>query len=240
VCDLADTRVQDRPYWDDVPIQSILEMCKDGSLSAQAALTIKYQVPANRRDLLAAKLITTTHLREFWTMMRTTRSVISGSAALLFWVGLNEFQLGDMDIYTSTQNGYAVAAWFKSILGWLQVSKTENGYKIGKTRASGVERVIRLTDSGVYIDIVVSRGSSALLPIAKFWSTLLFNFVAADGAFCAYPHQMIERKGLISQSQQMDDEEETDRLVKKYKKRLFHNEYTHDDWDRPSRKAMPG
>jgi hypothetical protein len=222
--------VQDKHYWDELPILSIFDMISDGAIAPDIADTLQFVVPARRRDLLAASFMPERNVDEFWEMMRLTRSVVTGSAAVLFWKGMRHFEPGDLDIATNIDNGDVVVGWFKSRLGWEQVAESHHKYGRGGASTLGVERTIQLRRHGKYVDIIISKGSSALLSIANFWSTILLNFVSADGAYCAYPDQFRTYRGLVRQSQQWEDIRDTHLLIQKYDSRGMDHVFTIMEW----------
>jgi hypothetical protein len=179
---------------------------------------------------MAALFIPAEHIPSFWAMMKATKSVVSGSTALLFWLGLEAFKPNDLDVFTTASHVNSVCDWFKDVLGCEHVSETEEKYKEGGTFVSGVEKVVRVKNKGQFVDITVSRGSSALLPLANFWSTALRNFVTADGAYCAYPAQLWTTRGFIPALPQYKDPNATTHLVKKYKHRGVDNVYKFTEW----------
>jgi hypothetical protein len=166
----------------------------------------------------------------FWQMMRRTKSVMTGSTALLFWRGLNTFEPGDLDISTSYETADQVVDWFIRTLCWDRVSEDDHIYNEIPPEVSGIDRIIRLSNGLTSVDIIVSRGMSPLLPIADFWSTILRVFVAADGACCAYPDQMRASVGLLSQTQQRRSEESTLVMKEKYRKRGIRNVDSVEVW----------
>jgi hypothetical protein len=218
------------PYWDDVPILSLFDMSRAGAISSTFSNLVKHEVPLRRRDMITAMLVPMNKISNFWTMMTSTRSVLTGSTALLFWRGLHAFKPKDFDICTPSANHIEVVQWFTDEMGFQRVSEDDQEYNDIGPEITGIERIVRLRSGSTVVDIIVSRGSSALLPITDFWSTSLRNYVTADGACCAYPLQLRLNMGLISQTQRIRDDDITERLVQKYEDRGIMNVQSIDRW----------
>jgi hypothetical protein len=218
------------PSWNSLPLLTLEDVARPRPAMPHTLVLLENNNLARRRDNMAALFIPSEHVSSFWSMMRLTKSVVSGSTTLLFWLGLDFFKPGDLDIFTPLSNADSVCAWFREVLGWNHVSETKEKYKEGGTMASGVEKVVRMGNGDVWVDITISRGVSALLPIVNFWSTVLRNCVTADGAYCAYPGQLLTPRGFIPALPQYRTTGSTDHLVQKYERRSMDNVHSVGEW----------
>lgn len=163
-------------------------------------------------DLLAQFVTYPSDLRD---LMRSTRSVISGSVALWFICGgPASWFPSDCDVYTPIGQASSVVTFLKTRMGYtVDEDPTADGYRRleghGPSDASYPERqgeifVIRsLTrlvneNMGRYINIFESSTLSALQPIPRFWSTLQANYISADSLCVAYPFLTMNGKGCIT------------------------------------------
>ena len=62
----------------------------------------------------------------------------------------------------------------------------------------GIKDVRRFrTKTGRYVDIVRSPSDTPVMPLHSFWSTLVCNFLTADGCGCGFPAGTVYRKGFV-------------------------------------------
>ncbi|KAJ3531477.1 hypothetical protein NMY22_g8136 [Coprinellus aureogranulatus] len=111
-------------------------------------------------------------------IMRRTCTVLSGSA----------------------HDGYVVSGHEESLYNSDDIS-SDSDEDIPKSGLGiGIKTVFTLTHqvNGKKLNIIQSASSSPLVPIAFFHSTLVMNFVHADGLVCAYPDLTFNNIGLLS------------------------------------------
>ena len=133
------------------------------------------------------------------TIMRTTGAVVSGSFALKFLDQRATFAPGDVDCYVPIQGYHTFVTFLVAALGAEIVSEDDFRRQYGKPRPyrygnlTGIadRRVLRI--GKVVIDVICSTNSSPLFPIAKFHSTIVMNFLSADGFCIAYPVSVLLR-----------------------------------------------
>lgn len=58
--------------------------------------------------------------------------------------------------------------------------------------------VTKVTNGDVNIDVVESKSPSPFVPVFEFHTTVVMNFISADGFFSAYPSLTTERKALMN------------------------------------------
>ncbi|KIO00531.1 hypothetical protein M404DRAFT_963360 [Pisolithus tinctorius Marx 270] len=63
---------------------------------------------------------------------------------------------------------------------------------------SAIHSILTFSNGTHYIDVIVSRTSTALSPLFQFHSTAVMNFISADTIFCAYPNLTFDHRALIN------------------------------------------
>lgn len=152
---------------------------------------------------------------EFRDVMRSTRSVVSGSVALWFACGgPASWFPDDCDIYTPIGEVSSLLTYLKSHAGYTveedrsgDTSRRFDDYGLGDATYPGnqgdvsvVASVLRLVNinTGKRVDVVESSTVSALQPIPRSWSTLQANYISADNLCVAYPFLTLNRRGCIT------------------------------------------
>ncbi len=126
--------------------------------------------------------------------MRSHNVVISGSQALQFFLGATEWKPTDIDFYIPDTQ-------FESFLQHLIHAHSASvtlAYNPHYRTCGGIKRVMRLSTPYGSIDCVRSQSNCALVPITRFWTTVLMNWVGPDSCGCAYPSLTKQRRGLIA------------------------------------------
>lgn len=152
---------------------------------------------------------------DFITVMRRCSAVVSESVALAFFLGPFYIKPNDLDIYTPRDRAETLVSYLTVHEAYTLIPCTRGG-----DYSMGVHATYRLSKGDRYINVVQANGYSALLPICQFWSTILMNFVWADGYCCPYPSMLVEQRGLIHRS--FDDNGSALKLlplISKYNKR---------------------
>ncbi|KAJ7654015.1 hypothetical protein DFH06DRAFT_905008, partial [Mycena polygramma] len=108
--------------------------------------------------------------------------IISGSAALLMISDL-AFAPGDLDIYIpESQEDTAIQLCLKDF-----------GFRITQSKKSSygnnteIRTIHWLKKKKKKLNVMVVKGENAALAIFQFHSTIVMNFLSADGIYCAYP-----------------------------------------------------
>ncbi|KIN94092.1 hypothetical protein M404DRAFT_73349, partial [Pisolithus tinctorius Marx 270] len=129
-------------------------------------------------------------------------AVISGSLALHMVLPANScaWTPSDLDIY----NAKACLSHFHHALTFSECLLA--GYNvIRETRVdassynmSTIRSILTFSNGTHYIDVIVSKTSTALSPLFQFHSTAVMNFISADTIFCAYPNLTFNHCALIN------------------------------------------
>ncbi|KAJ7715755.1 hypothetical protein B0H16DRAFT_1238993, partial [Mycena metata] len=126
-------------------------------------------------------------------MLRTTRGVVSGSAALLMVSDLS-FEPGDLDIYVPASQDQTALALADKRLGY--------DLKRSSARTYGnnmeIKRVHVLMKGRKKLNIITTKGENAVAAIYNFHSTVVMNVLTASGLYCAYPTLTLERRGVAN------------------------------------------
>ncbi|KAJ7768501.1 hypothetical protein B0H16DRAFT_1308003 [Mycena metata] len=116
-------------------------------------------------------------------LLRTTRSIVSGSAALLMVSDL-EFEPGDLDIYSPLSQEESVMTIAEHRLGFLPTSsRTSVFYRSN----DAILKVHRLVKSRKSMNVVVVNSENPAAAVFHFHSTVVMNYLSAFGLYCAYP-----------------------------------------------------
>lgn len=128
--------------------------------------------------------------------MRMLGGVISGSFALSFILHNDGYQSlpGDLDIYVPNVYAKRFAAYLVEVEGYVHTDLPQEGYGLALSHG----RVIVLSRHGRRVDIIPSKNSCALYPVAQFWGTHLINYLSADSYCVAYPKLTLSHRGLLS------------------------------------------
>ncbi|TEB16196.1 hypothetical protein FA13DRAFT_1650826 [Coprinellus micaceus] len=149
-------------------------------------------------------------------MMRSTGAILSGSAALQvvspslswkpsdldFYCGFNDVQ--DV-IYCFAGESYEVSMAFdapydcKKFYTYAPASARPTNFEARFRSNSCIQKVYTLVhrESEITINVIQSRSPASAAPLAFFHSTLVMNFVSADGVVCAYPDLTLSSQGML-------------------------------------------
>ncbi|KAJ7044249.1 hypothetical protein C8F04DRAFT_896201, partial [Mycena alexandri] len=127
-------------------------------------------------------------------LLRTTRSIVSGSAALLMVTDL-EFVPGDLDIYMPlSQEEPAMAIVQRHMNFELVTSRMPRGYPDN----SGITKVHRLEKGARSMNIIIVQGEDPAIAIFHFHSTIVMNYLTGFGLYCAYPSLTLSDVGVVN------------------------------------------
>lgn len=165
--------------------------------------------------------------------MRATHSVVSGSVALAFVMGAN-WELKDLDIYTPRGEGcQAMLAHLIGKEGYtLQPQAAPETFDyLDDTAFSKILAVHKLSKivqvigedkhRTLSIDVIEAASPNAVIPIFRFHSTVVMNWITADSIFVTYPKLTFHHKGLINQKQGLESPVRENEWKDKYLKRGF-------------------
>ncbi|KAJ7441876.1 hypothetical protein FB451DRAFT_955794, partial [Mycena latifolia] len=126
-------------------------------------------------------------------MLKTTRSIISGSVALLMVTDLH-FEPGDIDIYVPTSQHDTALAIAERKLGfearWSNVPTYDNN--------SEIKTVVHLQKGEKWMNLIVVKGEEPTIAVFQFHSTLVMNYLTAFGLYCAYPTLTLKGLGVAN------------------------------------------
>lgn len=172
----------------------------------------------------------------FRDLMRETNTVVSGSTALAFALG-QDWGSKDLDLYTPF--GTPCAKILKYLI------KTE-GYNLDLEREGEIleheyfspetafhMRIVHKLKKTIYpnddetaepqvrrIDLIESSSASAVVPIFRFHSTAVMNWIGADYLFMTYPKLTMNMKSLVNETIRQPAEKE-EIWINKYSARGF-------------------
>ncbi|KAJ6509632.1 hypothetical protein DFH09DRAFT_1334137 [Mycena vulgaris] len=159
-------------------------------------------------------------------LLRTTRGIVSGSAALLMVADV-DFNPGDIDIYVPTSQIDTALALAEKRLGFKPVPFRVQGYAASQT----VNRVFYLIKGSKHMNIMVVRGEDPTVAIFQFHSTAVMNYLTAYGLYCAYPSLTKSKLSVANVSTLIGESGRRDRIeacFDKYRRRgiLVENDVT--------------
>ncbi|KAI9061415.1 hypothetical protein FKP32DRAFT_1540303, partial [Trametes sanguinea] len=131
----------------------------------------------------------------FRNTLRMLHGVISGSFALAFVSRNNtpEFEPADLDIYVGRSYAKRLASYLIQVEGYVPDDNDSHPYI-----SRGYTEVIGMSRGAVRVQVIQSETSSALYPLAHFWSSHVMNFLTADGFCVCYPAYTFQGRGLLS------------------------------------------
>ncbi|KAI0039441.1 hypothetical protein FA95DRAFT_1504173 [Auriscalpium vulgare] len=164
---------------------------------------------------------------QFREVLRSTRSVISGSFVVRFVMRRTEqgdMRVGDLDIYCPLSSASGVITYLEEDERYgpgINIThdpddELEEAYPI--SAISCVTRLYRESTQS-RIDVITSDTNSPLLPIRHFWCTLVTNYMSADGICLTHPKLTLDARGCIAPAQLGDVAIE--HAVEKYRARGF-------------------
>ncbi|KAJ3518796.1 hypothetical protein NMY22_g13503 [Coprinellus aureogranulatus] len=162
---------------------------------------VRYALKEKVNDLFARFHL---GVSQTWNTMRTTNTILSGSAVLQIIDGTG-WEIGDLDFYTPNDQYRRVLAWFKwwgyrviKAIAPRGDSATWMDAEYGANNCIAGVWVLEHEEYGTMVNVIRSTTSSPFAPLAFFHSTLVMNFISARGVVCAYPKLTLKRKGLMN------------------------------------------
>ncbi|KAJ7705913.1 hypothetical protein B0H16DRAFT_1223987, partial [Mycena metata] len=126
-------------------------------------------------------------------LLRITRGLISGSAALLMVTDM-EFHPGDLDIYVPASQDKTALSLAQKRLGYELKSSSARTYE----NNAEIKRVHLLVKGHNKINIITTKGENAAIAVFRFHSTVVMNILTAWGLYCAYPSLTLKGKGVAN------------------------------------------
>ncbi|KAJ7019104.1 hypothetical protein C8F04DRAFT_1276688 [Mycena alexandri] len=134
-------------------------------------------------------------------LLRMTRSIVSGSAALLMVSNL-DFEPGDLDIYSPLSQEETV----------LSIASLRLGFDLKGTRIprcypsnAAISTVHRLEKGQKSMNIIIVDSEDPVAAIFHFHLTVVMNYLTAFGLYCAYPTLTLSDYGVANLSAVLRD-----------------------------------
>ena len=158
---------------------------------------------------LIAPFTTQNGVHSFLSTLKSQKSGISGSITLYPMVSSNfggtnsnsnHWLPNDMDIYEPCTNKQfsPIIEYMMDVEGFKECGENIYTPDDRYTTSCGIKRIHRLYKKNLHIDIVTSATISTITPIFHFHSTVVFNWISADGFFSAYPKLTCAHHGLTN------------------------------------------
>ncbi|PIL36898.1 hypothetical protein GSI_00588 [Ganoderma sinense ZZ0214-1] len=199
------------------------------ALDAEVAAYWKHQLAT-----LAARFVE--HPQALLSTMQDYRVVFSGSAVLAALLRAR-WRPGDLDVYCPAEFFLAVVYHFANIQGYQLENPEVLGYEddeahpggppgwaLGYGGAPHIQSVAHMRKGDMEVDIIQSVTTSAIEPIAAFWTTAVQNFMSPKVFCMAYPTLTEQQCGLLAPVHLVDTELPPPRiieLIRKYERRNF-------------------
>lgn len=150
--------------------------------------------------------------------MGATRSIIAGSTVLPTIVNTN-FTPGDLDVYVLESGEIR-------IIDFLRYDMEFNADRTQSSAYSDVFPVLRvhwLVKGDHVVNVIVVPGDNAAISIFHFHSTVVMNFISANGVYCAYPDLTLNKRFYPNANLILADgsRQRTSRALAKYFERGF-------------------
>ena len=141
------------------------------------------------------------NLDRFDRVLRTCGAVVSGSAALRFFLPDEPWLPHDLDVYVPDRlfDTFVTVVANDPAIGLTPVPAPPQPERVSGTPGiRGIRTICRFrTRSNQNVDVIRSSMNSPITPINAFWSTLVMNFIAPDGCACGFPPGTLHRQGII-------------------------------------------
>lgn len=169
--------------------------------------------------------------RKLLRIMRQSKAIISGSAALLM-LHPGAFIPGDLDIYVTAAEAVGLVMDIVTSTSYTFTNSIQ--HKALDYKNTGGIRSVHLLEHTTLdkkIHIVVVTGKDPLLTVMQFDATLAMNFITPTGFGCAYPRLTMAKRGLANITSRISYGRPD--WLEKYKKRHFKIERRLENFDEP-------
>ncbi|KAJ7029814.1 hypothetical protein C8F04DRAFT_962484 [Mycena alexandri] len=146
-------------------------------------------------------------------LLRSTRGVLSGSAALLMVTNLS-FAPGDLDFYMPASQEQTSLAMAGKRLGFTLRRSSARTYE----NNMDIKRVHELVKGQKKMNIIVTKGENAVAAIFQFHTTVVMNMLTAAGLYCAYPDLTLKSWGVANLTVLLKDSSSSRRTRACYEK----------------------
>ncbi|KAI9067820.1 hypothetical protein FKP32DRAFT_1672789 [Trametes sanguinea] len=156
------------------------------------------ELVARQVDVISWIVTDVTRLR---AVLRDTSAIVAGDVALvLFEHGALHGPTIHADIYTPHGEILPLITHLTRFEFYHSVGQYRVPHEEAKESLNylvGTSQVVYLKRGAVQIRLIESSTIASSSPLTSVWTTLLMNFVTADGALCAYPGLTFRGRGLI-------------------------------------------
>ncbi|KAJ7195570.1 hypothetical protein C8J57DRAFT_1104634, partial [Mycena rebaudengoi] len=121
-----------------------------------------------------------------FSILAATRSVVSGSLPLAVISG-GRFVPQDLDIYVPATQERALLSLLLEHFGLSEVKFYSFSSRYDDCFAVKSSRWLTSGGNGRTVNVLTCVGESAILPVFCFHSSVVMNFISAEGLYCAYP-----------------------------------------------------
>ena len=131
--------------------------------------------------------------------LRRHSAVISGSVALYYFIPCATWFPNDMDIYVSHDEFPTLLYTLENdpALQFRPVPLVED-LKLPTSFSVDVAEIRKFTTpSGLFVDVIRSRRSTPVSPLAQFWTSMLVNFLTPDACVSAFPRMVFNGRGYV-------------------------------------------
>ena len=170
-----------------------------------------------RHEIIHTLTIILLKFKLHWTtlqsVMKTTGTVISGSAALAV-LFRGEFMPQDLDFYVN-KKGFTTMLLFLMDQNY-QVTTSRPYYKSQKRNTKSTTILtLKYKNENMKIDLITTNEEHVLDTITQFHSTVVMNYIAFYGIVCLYPDWTLQKNGLTT------GENIPSKILNKYRLRGF-------------------
>ena len=178
-------------------------VCKELALALQSTLSMITPDPAS-----------------FQSMMRSIRSIISGSTALYHVLRFpNTWQPTDVDLIVPNHRYAQVVQFVLDIPGAVVINEFPQQYEAARN-VTGFSHIVQVQTPYAKFDIIGSADRSPFYPLVFYYGTHVMNAITADLVISAYPSLTLEGHAVLNLSRPRNDHS-TRAAIQKYTQRGF-------------------
>ena len=138
-----------------------------------------------------------TQAHDFHALLSSSNAIVSGSIALAYLSWTDPWEPGDMDLYVgNSEYGKFIDALERDDLASPAVHITPHEPTRYQDGIKDVRRYI--TSAGQHLDVIRSATDNPAHPLLFFWTSIVVNFLTADGAVCVFPSSTLSHNAFVS------------------------------------------
>ena len=204
--------------WALLKLVGLANICSEGCEIAEEVLDLRWQTA------LSAMTEHDKVVSIVRGAMRSFDAVLSGSRCVAFFDDKKSFTPGDWDWYVADYSYDLFVQFIREHLDGTVIFQSSDYSAYAKhavpsfTQDSGITHRTRIrTPRGTH-DIICSRTSNPLLPLALFHSSIVMNFLTADGFCIEYPDTFFMRVSVKARRSMLSSDHHA---FAKYKRRGY-------------------